>query len=379
MSSSGRTKVRERVRVSLWRRYRWHVSAVLLALLAIGLYVVLLGGGAPKPVSATVESGPLERTASLQPLALPADEGPHVRATEWWYYTGQLSGESGERYAFHASLFLRDGMVRHTVLHFSLTDLGSGKRVERQIRTAGIPSEVTSSGFDFKQSDWRVSSNAVDHVLMVEAEGLKLELNLKNAGVPMLHRAKGSKTPGIVDFGEAGISYYYSRPRLASAGVVTPAGGKPVAVKGEVWFDHQWGDFDSSRQAWNWFALQLDDGSDLMIYQMFDAKGDLALLMGSLQSNGRLTALDDKDLALKPVGVWRSARSGVRYPGGWEVKTPFGQLQIRPEKAESEFNGLETTFKYYWEGAVKVTGARTGKGFLEMSGYDHVKSLQPPQ
>ena len=39
---------------------------------------------------------------------------------------------------------------------------------------------------------------------------------------------------------------------------------------GEVWFDHQWGNFEASRLAWNWFALQLDDGSSVMLYQLFD-------------------------------------------------------------------------------------------------------------
>jgi len=379
MSPSGRTKVRERVRVSIWRRYRWPVAAVVLASLAIGLYVFLLGDGAPRRVRATSDDAPAERTAALPPLSFPADEGPHVKATEWWYYTGQVEGEGGERYAFHTSLFLRDGMVRHTVLHFSLTDLRSGKRIERQVRTAGIPSEVISAGFDFKQADWQVSSNVVDHVLKVDADGVKLALNLKAEGAAVLHRTKGSRTPGIIDFGEAGVSYYYSRPRLQSVGTVTLAGGKPLQVKGEVWFDHQWGDFDSSRQAWNWFALQLDDGSDLMIYQMYDAKGDLALLTATLAANGRVTSLSDAEIELKPAGAWRSAQSGVSYPGGWDVRTPFGVIQVRPEKPDSEFNGLESTFKYYWEGAVKVTGARSGKGFLEMSGYDLIKGLQPPK
>lgn len=374
-----RRKVRERVRRSLWRRYRWHVSAVFFVALAVGLYVLLLGDSRPPPVRAVADAGPPERTSALPPLSLPRDEGPHVSATEWWYYTGQLVGKAGERYAFHATVFLRDGMVRHTVLHFSLTDLVSGKRVERQMRTAGIPSEVTSAGFDFRQQGWRLASDAKNHVVMVQAEGSELTLDLKDSGVPMLHRTKGSRTPGLLDFGAAGISYYYSRPGLSASGTVTEPGGKRVPVQGEIWFDHQWGDFESSRQAWNWFALQLDDGASLMIYQLFDTEGRESVLMASLQENGRTTSFDHKDLKLTRVGTWRSAKSGVRYPAGWDIDTPLGRIAVRPEKLDSEFNGLETTFKYYWEGAVKVSGARTGKGFLEMSGYDHIKAVQPPE
>ncbi|WP_159098229.1 lipocalin family protein [Parazoarcus communis] len=374
-----RVRTKERIRRNAWQRYCWRFATVLFLGLAVALYAILSTVAGPGPRIKDSDPVVTERTATLRPLSLAADKGAHDDLTEWWYYTGHLSGSSGERYGFHATLFLRGGVVRHTVLHFSLMDLASGKRVERAMRTAGVPTGESVQGFNFRQADWEISSEGTQHIVNVDAEGQKLALTMQERGTPMLHRAVGSRTPGILDFGEAGMSYYYSRPRLAAKGTVRDASGKTVEVEGDVWFDHQWGDFDSTLLGWNWFALQMDDGSDLMIYELFDKAARRVMLAGSLQSNGKVTPLAESDLELVPVGSWQSERSRVRYPAGWDVRTPFGVIQVRPEKAESEFNGLETTFSYYWEGGVSVKGAKSGKGFLEMSGYDHIKALQPPK
>lgn len=376
--SVSRGKVRERVRRSLWRRYRWPVLAVFFVALAIGLYVSLLSERRPLPVRAVAEAGPPERTSALRPLSLPADEGPHVSATEWWYYSGELEAADGLRYSLHVAVFLRDGMVRHTVFHGSLVNQASGKRFARQLRTAGIPSAVTEGGFDFRYEGWRVSGASGEHVLTIDDKEFALALVLKDARPPMLHRAAGSKTPGLLDFGEAGISYYYSRPRMQASGTVTEAGKPAVAVKGEIWFDHQWGDFEGSRLAWNWFALQLDDGSDLMIYELYDVAGAPVMTLGSWLRNGNLTILGPDALQLQPQGAWQSPVSGVRYPASWVLTLPQGELRVEPLRLDSEFNALETTFKHYWEGPVRVSGALSGRGFLEMSGYDHIKAVQPP-
>ncbi|KAI5912979.1 lipocalin family protein [Thauera sp. 2A1] len=379
------SKSRRRVRTRRSRLRRLALPLLALGLVAVAglLYAWLLGSGAEgKPAARALATEPAavaERTLAMRPLSLPHDDAPHAGATEWWYYTGHLTGADGSRHAFHATVFLRDGMVRHTVFHGSLSDETRNRRRMLQLRTAGIPTDPKAEGFDFRYGDWRVAGAGPRHSLRMAGEGFVLELAMQDSQAPLLHRAKGSRTPGLVDFGEAGISYYYSRPRMAARGTLATDGAAPVVVSGEVWFDHQWGNFDASRQAWNWFALQLDDGSDLMIYQAFDAAGKPSALLGSLRKGEAVTPLDAADLKLTTLGVWRSAASGVRYPAGWDVDTPFGRIAVRPVRQDSEFNGLETTFKQYWEGGVRVSGARGGQGFLEMSGYDLIPAVQPKE
>lgn len=379
MDKRGRSRQRYKVRRSSWKRYVGPVFAACAVVLAVGLYFALLG----KPVHtrAAVEAAPrpVERTAALRPIRLPEDGKPHAKGTEWWYYNGQLAGAGGEHFAFHVSVFLRDGLVRHTVFHLSLTDLRTGKRYEHQVRTGGVPTDPTVEGFDFRHEGLRVRGLGAEHAIEIGGKDFSLTLALNDPRQPVLHTAKGSMTPGRLDFGEAGTSYYYSRPRLAGKGQLKLAGGKPVDVQGTVWFDHQWGDFEASRLAWNWFALHLDDGSELMVYELFDVNGALVGMHGTHSAAGKVRALGADDIELTPQGAWRSPVSGVRYPAGWKMVLPQGELTISPLRVESEFNGLETTFMQYWEGAVKVSGALSGSGFLEMSGYDQIKAVQVPE
>jgi predicted secreted hydrolase len=384
---------RERARrkkPSLWRRYRGAVVACVAVVGVVVLYVLLLGPGSqpiapqatPLPASypALPSSNPgvppRERTAALPPIRLPADDAPHATGMEWWYYNGHLQGAAGAQFSYHVAIFLHDGMVRHTVFHVALTDHRTGKRYTRQIRTAGLPSDKNLPGYSFDYQGWRVSGAGGNHVVNIQEKDFALDLQLKDAGPPVLHQAAGSATPGVLDFGSSGVSYYYSRPRMQASGSVA-VGGTRLPVQGDAWFDHQWGDFDGGGMAWNWFALQMDDGADLMLYQLYDSKGTPTLTMGTVTRNQVTTALTAADIRLRPQGVWVSPRTGIRFPAGWELSLPMGVVRVTPVQPDSEFDARETTFNVYWEGAVRVSGAAQGKGFLEMSGYDHVRSLQP--
>jgi predicted secreted hydrolase len=88
-------------------------------------------------------------------------------------------------------------------------------------------------------------------------------------------------------------------------------------VLGEVWFDHQWGDFEAAKLRWNWFALQLTDGADIMIFELFDRQGKPVQRMGTYARNGTVSALGDGDIALSSSGTWKSPSSGVSYPLDW--------------------------------------------------------------
>ena len=328
-------------------------------------------------VSSKAAQSPANSVQVFAPLSLPRDEGPHSTSTEWWYYNGHLSGPAGQRYSFHAAVFLRDGVVRHTVFHGALNEYRRGTRLTRQLRTGGVPSSAGSKGFDFTFEDFHVAGSGGKHGLRIGSEAFSLELEMADSSEPVLHRVAGSSTPGILDFGAAGKSYYYSRPRMKARGTLAITGAGSVPVEGEVWFDHQWGDFEASRLAWNWFALQLADGANVMVYEVFDEAGAPVMRAGTYTDvNGESVPLASDDVMLSPKGAWRSSVSGVRYPEEWAVKIPQGNFTLKPMRQDSEFNGLETTFAHYWEGAVEISGTQNGQGFVEMSGYDRIPSVQ---
>ena len=367
----------KRRRRSLLRRVVPPTIALLLSAFAVALYLFLFTP-VPDPPAPVIAGGemeaPVERTRMLAPVRLPADDGPHATATEWWYYSGHLFGEQGEHFSFHATVFLRDAMVRHTVFHGSLTDHTRGDRYKDQFRTGGVPSPGNAAGFDFRHRGWQISGFGPNHTVTMQGEGYALELELVDAYPPVLHRAAGSATPGLLDFGDAGITYYYSRPRMQARGTVSTRGQPPIEVTGEIWFDHQWGDFEPTHTGWNWFALQLDDGSNLMVYELFDRQGGPLLLAGSRSFGGALRPLSAADVQVRPLGIWRSPDTGVSYPASWEIELPEGTLFVEPLLLDSEFDGRETIFKLYWEGAVRVSGVQEGIGFVELSGYESILS-----
>ena len=79
------------------------------------------------------------------------------------------------------------------------------------------------------------------------------------------------------------------------------AEGRRLAVHGQGWFDHQWGNFptDQNSLRWNWFACQLGDGRSLMLYEFLTANDAPSGIRGTLVlRDGRASHLHDSRLPL---------------------------------------------------------------------------------
>ena len=354
------------------------VALVLVA--ALGLYLIDWAEQEPaRAASTTLGASPAlqpdERTAALPPLKLPADDAAHASGMEWWYYSGILDAQpDSNRYAFHVAVFVANSLVKHTVVHIALTDLQSGQRRTHQSRTGGLPAGQAKDGFDFRQDNWHVAGSGADHVVQASFDGIDLELKLHDDHPVVAHRASGSQTPGLLDFGKPGISYYYSRPRMAAEGVLRVNGKSAQQVRGPVWFDHQWGEFDVTQLGWNWLALHLSDGSDVMVYQLFGRDGRPVITTGTLTQAGQSRPLSPGDVELVAQRRWTSPRSKIEYAVDWTLKLPSGEHRVQPFLDDSEFDAATTTANIYWEGPVKVSGSAQGEGFMELSGYER---LQP--
>ncbi|HCN67397.1 MAG TPA: lipocalin family protein [Candidatus Accumulibacter phosphatis] len=374
--SGRRLRGKARPGSSRWfRRYRWLViGGWLLMVLAVVWVVFFRSERAPVAAALPPASDRPEVTtrsaAAMPPVRLPADDAPHAMLTEWWYYSGHLQTASGERYSFHLATFLRQGTLTHTVFHGSLLDHQSGKLYSEQSRTAGNPSDGRKDGFDFSHGPWQMRGEGSRHAAKMAGKGFALDLQITDTLPPVLHQAPGTPLAGLLDFGAAGLSYYTSRPRMAAEGSLT-IDGKSVQVTGDVWFDHQWGDFEAAQLRWNWFALQLTDGADIMLFELFDRQGAPVLRMGTHAKAGVVTALGAQDFTTSSHGTWKSAASGVVYPVDWTISLPARgvRLKIEPVLRASEMDARTTTLNVYWEGAVKASGSHTGLGFMELSGY----------
>ncbi|OMH25765.1 lipocalin family protein [Motiliproteus sp. MSK22-1] len=305
-------------------------------------------------------------------VQLPADDAPHQNYTEWWYYNGQLQGPDGHRYSFHYTLFVINALTVHTVIHASFVDHKTGKRFTHQSRTGGNASLDTKDRFDFSVGDWIMQGGNGKDKIQAKTDEFYFSLDLQSTQPPVFQGGTG-----LLDFKEAGKSYYYSRPRMSIEGYAGPV-GKEQPVTGVAWFDHQWGDFRTTVFGWEWFALQLDDGADVMIYQLYSGDQQPLLVSGTYTKNGATSVLDQADIRSKSVKSWKSPLSSISYPLEWVIEIPKENIEVsvKPLHQASEFDGRKTTYNLYWEGAVQVTGSHGGKGFLEVNTADQLASKQ---
>ena len=132
---------------------------------------------------------------------------------------------------------------------------------------------------------------------------------------------------------------------------------------------------------WDWFALQLADGRDLMLYVLRRADGSTDWRSATLiERDGavRLLAADAWTVAAR--GTWQSPR-GARYPSGWDVAVPGEGIRVRVEPlvAGAENRSSVGGGFGYWEGPVRLTGADgrpAGEGYVELTGYG--EGTRPP-
>ena len=159
--------------------------------------------------------------------------------------------------------------------------------------------------------------------------------------------------------------------------------GQRYEVRGETWMDREWSTraLSADQVGWDWFAIRLDDGRELMFFHLRrrDGQSD-AWSSGTLvEKDGTPHPLRASDVVLEPSGSWTSPRSQTAYPARFRllIATFALDLQVIPVLDDQE---LDLTFRY-WEGAVHIVGTATGKsvqgrGYLELTGYGE-ESTQP--
>lgn len=349
------------------RRRRWTRSfAALFTLLLLGLGVHQLRQSGLVPLNQAAEGWYDVHQANQLLVELPRDDAPHDDYVEWWYYNGHVQDEAGAQYSFHYVVFVINALATHTVAHASTVDHQALVHRGSQRRTPGNPSSGTVDRFDFALAGWSLSGGGGEDRLRFDIDGRRFDLRLHEAAPPVIQGGTG-----LLDFKGTGASYYYSRPRMQVSGTVTEPGQRRQ-VTGLAWFDHQWGDFEVFELGWDWFALQLDDGRDIMLYRLFDPRdGHPVLTSGTLAEGGETIVLADGDFRIEVLDHWLSPATARRYPIAWRVLLPKQgvDLSVTPLMQDNEFDARETTYMVYWEGPVRLGGAQSGVGYVELSGY----------
>ncbi len=344
---------------------------------------------APANASATVKEN---WTAALSPrtFAFPQDHGAHEDyRIEWWYYTGNLEADNGRRFGYQLTFF-RTGLRKDPqnpsrwsvrdlyTAHFAVSDLDREKHYcfQRNSRRGLGQADAKADRYEVWNGHWKVWQSGEDHRLRAANSDVSIDLTLTPTKPIVLHGEQGLSQKGP---SAGNASYYYSLTRLATTGQIQ-LGDKTLAVQGQSWMDHEFSTsfLEPGQLGWDWLAIQLDDGEDLMLYRMRREDGSTdPFSSGSLVSpTGDLRHLSVDDFAMTPLGAWESPQTGAQYPLTWKVQlSSLGyELEIRPAFAAQEMTTEETTGINYWEGAIVVSGRRaedkvSGRGYMELTGY----------
>ena len=380
-------------------RLEYRAAAAVLAgaiLLAVLLAIVL--AERPDSIRATLTVAEILGNGDegfVQAMAprtfrFPADHGPHPEyRTEWWYFTGNLRARSGRHFGFQLTFFRfalsPERGVRSSawasnqiyMAHFALTDVASGRfhAFERFSRAALGLAGGRAEPFRVWLEDWVAESIG---------EGFQpLRLKARDAGVGIDLRLDGAKAP--VFHGDQGLSrksarpgnasFYYSFTRMPVAGTVA-LDGQQYQVQGAAWLDREWSTsaLDTDQVGWDWFALQLSDGSELMYYQLRRENGEPHPFSAGITvtRDGTGERLSWNDVRVTVLDHWSSPAGEARYPARWRLLVPREQLrlEVSPLVANQE---IRHSFRY-WEGAVRIAGTRganrvEGFGYVELTGY----------
>jgi predicted secreted hydrolase len=322
-------------------------------------------------------------------FSFPRDHGSHDDyKTEWWYYTGNLDTDDGKRYGFELTFF-RVGVVPPgaaaktrwdlhdlSLAHFAITDVARNefRYYEKLNRSSPFTAAAASGTLDVFNEGWRAVTLADGswHLVGYAADDA-IDLVMTSRKAPAIH---GENGVSVKAEGVGYASHYYSMSRLEVRGRVNGA-----SCHGNAWMDHEFGSsaLRENQQGWDWFAIQLDNDAELMLYQIRrkDGTPDAASSGSLISSEGNVIHLRREQISITPLGRWHSKKSGATYPMRWRVVIPsFGvSLVVQPVMNDQELITRSSTRVTYWEGAVDAGGsfgnvAVNGRGYVEMTGYE---------
>ena len=322
------------------------------------------------------------RVTGPEPLNFPADHAVHPGyRNEWWYFTGNLETDEGRRFGFQYTLFrfasepqeLPDSDFSADAIwmvHLAVSDVAEQRFIGHERFARESLGLVGATQDEWWLRDWRVTRSETGWVLTADIEEGRVELALDPAKPPVLQGDRGYSQKGP-DPGNA--SRYYSMTRMQANGRLI-LDGETHEVTGTAWLDREWGSSQLGEgiDGWDWFALQFDDGRDLMVYRLRTEDGGASRFSAGalVQADGTYRILKRADFEFEPLRWWTD-REGVSWPVAWRVQLPDAGLDLAVEAAFDAQRWYATVG--YWEGAVDVRdyggGEVLGRGYLELSGY----------
>lgn len=259
-------------------------------------------------------------------------------------------------------------------------------------RFIGFPVETQWNGFELKQD-----KEGFDLVFFEPGTCRRISTRLALSS-PLLDVARGAKGLPLSE-----TMTYFSHPRLVLTGHTDS--GQPIT--GEAWYDHQWGNpglvgvgLNSCNAdpiepqianeepvvdrflAWDWFGINLDDGSDLLVMVAREVDSQKVVSQHATLRDSSGETKSTQDFSMVPQRCWESPSTRIRYSIQWDIRIPSfdATLLFRPYTDDQEVLCLGAT-RAIWQGVGAIDGVVAGRSVKgrargEFQGYGYLFDLQ---
>ena len=362
-----------------------------IAVCVVGGLMAAAGGRAIEPVF----NGSGFRIPTPHPaFSFPRDHGSHPEfRIEWWYITGHLRDDEGQRFGFQATFFRvaltpqDDGAERAVfgtnqlmMAHMALADPVAGSFVhEERLNREGWDAWARVDGLDLRNGNWSLQMAKDGAMTLVGSVRSEVSFSLRLAPLkgPVFFGEGGLSRKGA---SESAASWYITFPRLHVTGHLdTAVATRPVV--GEAWMDHEISSsqLEEEQVGWDWASLRLHDGREVMVYILRHRDGsvDPFSTLAWIDASGGVHHFSPDQFTWTSRRTWESPATGGRYPLDIVLTAPrhdgMGQEQflLRPLMDEQEMVGHLGGVSY-WEGACDVLdsdGVVVGEAYVELTGY----------
>ena len=325
-------------------------------------------------------------------ISFPSDEGWHPdEDIEWWYIAGHLEGtSSGTPYSFMLTYFyfpadtLGFSLDGFRILNISNEQTGvfhTETMVLKYVDLATDHLHINANLFNGISEYWKHKEEPAETLVPFE-----YELSA-TAGENAIALSTISQKPplipgddGLFDQGAESYTYYYSLTKNLVEGMLTFE-GESEEVTGSAWIDRQYGSFNpQSAEKYEWFFLQLSNGMDLNIWELFTTEN----MQPDLPAYKHISVYVDTssqytthDFELERLSWAKMPETENCYAQTWKLTSEQNQIDLTISTLHHN-SEVEIPFNLF-EGPTTATGSVngvpvTGIGFAEL-----LKTYEAPQ
>ena len=327
---------------------------------------------------------PYHQQGSL--IYFPQDEGCHqAEPTEWWYTTAHLTGDStGNEYTYMLTYFYYpyygfDGFRIFNLAiesnnifydetlpcnYFVLSQDSLNIQAQPLYSTQEEWVNLTDSSGIALPFQYHIFATQQHGFIDVEYDAYKPPLMIADSG--FLYQGAG------------GYTYYYSQTGLYVNGTIS-IDGITETISGIAWVDHQYGEFNpSSGEHYEWFSIQLSNGMDLNVSNIFDTNNgipDTSTYKICCIYYNDTTSTTVSDFTLERLEYAYMSDSLRCYSQKWHLIWNNIDLIISTLNSDNE---VQLPFRFY-EGSTEITGTVSGQNVTGVGFAELLHSYEKPQ